>query len=138
MESVHDKTEATGEAKSTSQLNILLAEDDKISELLLRHTLKEYYNTLTKVNTGAEAVASVKENPHLDVVLMDIRMPEMDGLEATKKIREFNKKVIIIAQTAYGSAEDREQALEAGCNDHISKPISKQSLMNAFAKFFNQ
>jgi CheY-like chemotaxis protein len=65
---------------------------------------------------------------------MDIQMPEMGGYEATKQIREFNKEVIIIAQTAYGLAGDKEKALDAGCNDYISKPIKKEVLLHKIGK----
>jgi CheY-like chemotaxis protein len=60
--------------------------------------------------------------------MMDIKMPLMDGLEATKQIRKFNSEVIIVAQTAYSLTGDREKALEAGCNDYLSKPIKKEEL----------
>ena len=60
---------------------------------------------------------------------MDVQLPEMNGYQATKQIREFNKDVIIIAQTAYGLAGDKEKALEAGCNDYISKPIKNEELV---------
>jgi CheY-like chemotaxis protein len=66
---------------------------------------------------------------------MDIKMPVMDGYDATQKIREFNKKVIIIAQTAYALAGDREKAIEAGCNDYISKPVKKEDLMALIEKY---
>ena len=68
-------------------------------------------------------------------------MPEMNGYIATKQIRQFNKEVVIIAQTAYSISGDREKAIEAGCNDYISKPISRASLyglINSYFKSFNQ
>ena len=74
--------------------------------------------------TGVEAVEACRNNPDIDLVLMDIRMPVMDGNEATRSIRQFNKDVIIIAQTAYAFSFDKEKALEAGSNDYISKPIN--------------
>jgi hypothetical protein len=66
---------------------------------------------------------------------MDIKMPEMDGYTATRKIREFNKDVIIIAQTAYALAGDREMALQAGCNEYISKPIIRSVLINLLEQY---
>jgi len=69
---------------------------------------------------------------------MDIRMPEMDGYEATRKIREFNKDVIIIAQTAHALEGDREKSLEAGCDDYISKPIYKNELLEKIEKHFSK
>ena len=71
------------------------------------------------------------------MILMDIKMPVMDGYEATHQIRQFNKEVIIIAQTAYAFSGDREKAIEAGCNDYISKPIKKAELMALIQKYFN-
>ena len=71
-------------------------------------------------------------------VLMDIRMREMDGYEATRKIREFNKDVIIIAQTAHALEGDREKSLEAGCDDYISKPIYKNELLEKIEKHFSK
>jgi CheY-like chemotaxis protein len=67
---------------------------------------------------------------------MDIQMPEMGGYEATRRIREFNKEVIIIAQTAFGLSGDREKAIEAGCNDYISKPISIAELLGLIENYF--
>jgi len=69
---------------------------------------------------------------------MDIRMPEMDGFEATQQIRKFNKDVIIIAQTAYGFSSDRDKAIEAGCNDYISKPIDKTLLHELIKRYCNK
>jgi CheY-like chemotaxis protein len=69
---------------------------------------------------------------------MDIRMSNMDGNEATRRIRQFNKDVIIIAQTAYGFSNDREKAIEAGCNDYISKPINQSLLYELIKKYFTK
>ena len=81
-------------------------------------------------------MGACRDNPDLDLVLMDIRMPEMGGYEATRQIRQFNKDVIIIAQTAYGLAGDREKALKAGCTDYISKPIDINLLKALIRKYF--
>jgi hypothetical protein len=67
---------------------------------------------------------------------MDIKMPQMDGYEATRKIRTFNKEVIIIAQTAYGLNGDRNKAIDAGCDEYVSKPVNLSSLNNLIKKFF--
>jgi CheY-like chemotaxis protein len=69
---------------------------------------------------------------------MDIRMPNMDGNEATRQIRQFNKDVIIIAQTAYAFTGDKEKSIEAGCNDYISKPINKTLLYELIRKYINK
>ncbi len=67
---------------------------------------------------------------------MDIRMPDMNGYEATRQIRKFNSDVVIIAQTAFGLAGDKEKAIEAGCNDYISKPIKKNELLKKMERIF--
>ena len=115
--------------------NILIVEDDEISYEYIK-TILENMNTKTfAAKTGLEAVNVCRENSNIDLVLMDIRMPQMDGYEATKQIRQFNQKVVIIAQTAFALARDREKAIEAGCNDHISKPIKKEELTQKIRRF---
>ena len=80
-------------------------------------------------------MAVCRENPDLDLVLMDIKLPELDGYEASRQIREFNKDIIIIAQTALGLAEDKVKAIAAGCNDYIAKPIKHDELSNMIVKY---
>lgn len=87
--------------------------------------------------TGVQAIEACHNNPDLDLVLMDIRMPIMDGCEATRQIRQFNKEVIIIAQTAFTGLGEKEKALEAGCNDFITKPINKTLLKELIKKHFD-
>jgi signal transduction histidine kinase/ActR/RegA family two-component response regulator len=118
-------------------LDVLIAEDDKTSEILMTKLVTPYSKKIIKVKTGTQAVAVCRENQGLDLIMMDIKMPEMDGYEATRQIREFNKDIIIIAQTAFGLRGDREKALEAGCNDYISKPIDNNLLVPLLQKYFN-
>ena len=87
---------------------------------------------------GFEAVVACKDNPDIDLILMDIKMPEMDGYEATRQIRLFNKEVVIIVQTAYVLSNENEMAIEAGCNDFISKPINKTLLKELIKKHCNK
>ena len=107
------------------KLKILIVEDDEISYSFLTKMLQKISYEVIHAITGIEAIDACRNNPDIDLVLMDIRMPFMDGNEATRQIRQFNKGVIIIAQTAYGYSSDSEKAIEAGCNDYISKPINK-------------
>ncbi len=104
-------------------LKILIAEDDDISEMLISISVKEISKEILKVRTGVEAVESCRNNPDIDLVLMDIQMPEMNGYEATREIRKFNTKVVIIAQTAFALTGERDQAMAAGCDDYIAKPF---------------
>jgi PAS domain S-box-containing protein len=120
------------------KLKILIAEDDEISELLLEKTVRFLSKEILKARTGIEAIEVCTKNPDIDLVLMDIKMPDMGGYEATRQIREFNKKVVIIAQTAYGQSGDREKAIEAGCNDYIAKPIGQNDLIALIHKYFGK
>ena len=96
--------------------------------------LKTYSKEFLIVETGVDAVDACFSNPDIDLILMDIRMPVMDGYEATRQIRLFNKDVIIIAQTAFALIGDREWAIEAGCNDYIAKPINRDLLIGLIKK----
>lgn len=125
-----DKTDKVG------KLKILIAEDDKVSEKLIDLSLKMFAKEILKANNGVEAIASCQNNPDIDLVMMDSQMPGMGGYEATRQIRNFNKEVVIIAQTAYGLSGDREKAIEAGCNDYIAKPINKAELLLLIQKYF--
>ncbi len=117
-------------------LKILIAEDDEMSRQLIELEVKKFAVEILTVQTGTKAIEICRENPDIDLVLMDIRMPEMSGLEAVKHIRTFNPKVIIIAQTSYALQGDREKAMEAGCNDYMSKPIKKDELHGLIHKYF--
>jgi len=119
-------------------LKILIVEDDEISYALLSRTIQKISKKVIHAITGVEAVEACRNNSDIDLVLMDIRMPQMDGLEATRQIRQFNKDIVIIAQTAYGFESDCKKALEAGCNDYISKPINSTLLHELIRKHCNK
>jgi len=119
-------------------LKIVIAEDDETSELLISINIKEFSKEIIKVRTGNEVVEVCRRNPDIDLVLMDIQMPGMNGYEATRLIRQFDQNVIIIAQTAFGLTGDKEKAIEAGCNDYISKPIKKDKLLVLIDKYFRK
>jgi len=111
------------------KLKILIAEDDPSSALYLEIMLRNLDAELLFASSGAETLELFRKNPDLDLILMDIKMPEGSGLDVTRQIRETNSLVPIIAQTAYAMAGDEEQALAAGCNAYISKPVRRQILM---------
>ncbi|MDP2721996.1 MAG: response regulator [Bacteroidales bacterium] len=111
-------------------LKILIVEDDEVSDLLITTALKKYHHQILHTQSGDEAIRICRNNPDIDLILMDIKMPLMDGYEATRRIREFNSQVVIIAQTAFGLEGDREKVLEAGCNDYISKPLLINNLID--------
>jgi len=117
------------------KLKIMVAEDDLTSYQHLSIVIDKFAKEILHVTTGTEAVKTCKENPDIDVILMDIKMPKLNGYEATKKIREFNKDVIIVAQTAYALADDKEKAINIGCNAYISKPIIKDELVSLIQQY---
>ena len=116
--------------KETMQgkLKLLVVEDDFISSKMIGVMVKNITREVLFARTGKEAVQACRLHSDIDLILMDIQMPEVDGYEATRQIREFNKEVVIIAQTALASSKDIEDALSAGCNDHIAKPINLMEL----------
>ncbi|MBV5314044.1 MAG: response regulator [Prolixibacteraceae bacterium] len=137
-ETINQQLATSGKIDTIRNLKILIAEDDEISEKLVEIAVKILSREIVKVRTGVEAVLACIENPDIDLILMDIRMPEMGGFDATRQIREFNKEVVIIAQTAYGQSDEREKAIAAGCNDYIAKPIKKEELLALMQKYFKK
>jgi len=119
-----------------NKLKILLVEDDETSEILISITINEFSKTIIVARNGNEAVEICRNNPDIDLILMDIQIPEIDGYEATRQIRQFNKEVVIIAQTAFALSGDREESIDAGCNDYIAKPIKKEELLSLIQKYF--
>ena len=133
-----DKTEETfldnipetmGNLSAT--LKILYAEDNESNSMLVKHILSDYQ--IVHVENGKQAVEAMR-NDWFDLVLMDIKMPEMDGLEAAIAIRQFDKATPIIALSAYAYDSDKQKAIAAGCNDFITKPFSKTKLFIAIEK----
>jgi len=119
-------------------LKILIAEDDETSDLLIAIMLRKYKPKILHAKTGIEAIEILRENPDIDMILMDIRMPEMNGYEATREIRRFNTDIIIVAQTAYALSGEREKALAQGCNDYFAKPIDQNMLTEVLYKYFKE
>jgi len=134
MKNVEKVSPQQVEMAQIRKLKILIAEDDEASKILMSITVNEFGREVITVRTGIEAIEMCRTNPDTDLILMDIQMPEMNGYEATRQIRKFNKDIIIVAQTAFGLAGDREKAMEAGCNDYITKPINKDELLSIIRK----
>jgi signal transduction histidine kinase len=120
---------------SKQKITILVVEDDENSYLYIKSILKNIAADLLHVSNGNDAVRLVKENPNVALILMDLKMPELNGFDATIKIREFNSTIPIIAQTAYAFSEDRDEAYKAGCNDYITKPINSKELIQLIKKY---
>lgn len=122
--------------KASRKLKILIAEDDETSGILLSLAVKKFGKEIRVVSSGTQAVEACRDDLDIDLVMMDIKMPGMDGYEATRQIRQFNKNVFIIAQTAFGQQGDSAKALMAGCDDYITKPINIASLKMRIQRHF--
>lgn len=109
-----------------SNITLLIAEDENSNFLLLEVLLKDTGINIIRAINGKDAVEFCKKNPHIDLVMMDLKMPIMDGYEATKLIKEFRPDLSIIALTAYSTEVDRDKALASGCSDFISKPFKRE------------
>jgi len=112
-----------------SGMRVLVAEDDEFSFSLLKTVLEQKQAVVIHAKNGNEAVECFQHDPNFDLILMDMKMPQLSGLDATRKIRSSGSDIPIIAQTAYASQEDQRDSLEAGCNDLIAKPIKIDLLL---------
>ena len=114
---------------------LLLVEDDPTSQEYMQEALLSTQVELRVAPTGEKALQEISTNGSLDLILMDIRLPDMNGLEVTRKIRKTNHRIPIIAQTARAMNEDRMKCLEAGASDYISKPVELNDLLATIHKF---
>jgi CheY-like chemotaxis protein len=108
---------------SLKGIKILIVEDDLSSRLYLNKILEKSEVITLNAGDGQEALDMALENPDIDIILMDIQLPVMDGYLTASKIREFRKDIIIIAQTAYGLMDDKEKIMDSGFDDYLIKPI---------------
>lgn len=117
-----------------NKLKVLIVEDDENSEIYISLIVDAFSDEVLIARNGEEAIELCRNNPRIDLILMDVKMPLMNGYEATRMIRQFNKEVIIIAQTAFAFSGDKNKAIAAGCNDYITKPINKDELREMIKK----
>ena len=134
----------SAQSKATSTNNIwtgktiLIAEDEIVNYMFLEVLLEETGAILIHASDGQLAIDAVKSNSRIDLVLMDIKMPNVNGLDATKQIKAIRPQLPVIAQTAYAMQDDEYKALQAGCNDYISKPIDATKLIGLMKKHLNR
>jgi PAS domain S-box-containing protein len=132
------KTEKEEQEYLWENKTILIVEDDVLSFEYLKEILKETKASILHAKDGQSAIEQCKSNTTIDLVLMDIQLPGIDGNTATKKIRVFNKDLPIIAQTAYALEDEKNKILEAGCNDYVSKPINEKNLYRKIHNYLGQ
>jgi CheY-like chemotaxis protein len=131
-----DKAVFTPEEKfSFTGKVILLAEDEMANYLYVNDIIEDVGAKLIHAKNGLEAIELFRSNADIDLILMDIKMPEMDGVAATRAIKELKKDIPIIALTAYALSGDKEKCLAAGCNDYLSKPVLRADLLRTMAGF---
>lgn len=123
------------EAQLPHGLKVLVAEDDQTSFLLLEEAFSDLNYNIVLAQTGVEAIKIFKENQDIDLILMDIKMPEMDGVEACKRIKKLNSNVPVIMLSAYTQPVDKQKAILAGCDDYITKPVVKKKLIAIISKY---
>jgi len=126
--------------KTPKKKLILIVEDEEVNYLFIEILLTDVLNIdcdLLHAKNGKEAVEICRDNAAVDLVLMDIKMPVMNGYDATILIKEFNPNLVIVAQTAYTTIEDKAKAFAVGCNDFISKPVTKTVLSPILTKYLN-
>ena len=118
-----------------SNKKILVAEDEELNWLFIREMLRQTGATIQRAHHGREAVDLTREI-FPDAILMDIKMPEMNGIEAVREIRGFNDTVPIIAQSAYVMTEEKEESLLVGCNHFVTKPLDRTTIMELIDSYF--
>jgi len=115
--------------------NILIAEDVESNFLYLKAVLSKLNAKIFWAKNGIEAVDICDRENTIDLVLMDLQMPEMNGYAATKILKDKYPQLTIIAQTAFAMSDDREKALDAGCDDYLAKPIKSKDLLSMVGKY---
>ncbi|PKQ61996.1 hypothetical protein BZG02_13735 [Labilibaculum filiforme] len=113
---------------------ILVVEDEEFNKIYFEELLNQIHCNVLIASNGVEAVDICEKNDKIDLVLMDIKMPLMDGYEATKKIKKIRPNLPIIAQTAFALLGDKNKSLENGCDDYIAKPVKKDALIQLIRK----
>ena len=131
-----EKVEHKVEDRLNHRLKILIAEDDPVSVELLKLLVNDMASEIFVARNGKEAVDIAEKTTNIDLILMDIKMPVLDGYSTTKKIREFNKSVKIIAQSAFAQQDDIKEAITSGCNHFVSKPINRKNLFEVIKELF--
>jgi CheY-like chemotaxis protein len=117
-----------------SDKTIMIAEDEEVNFVYLQTALSMTNINIVRAKNGLEAVEIAKVNPLIQLILMDIKMPKMDGLEATQSIKQFRNDIIIIAQTAFAMEEDKKNCYAVGVDDFLSKPVRFRLLFETLKK----
>ncbi len=129
------KDEPVAQKQIPKKASFLIVDDEPVSTSYLAEIIKNISSKIYYADNGVSALEEFEKHPDIDIILMDMKMPVMNGYEATKKIRETNKEVVIIAQTAYALKDDRNKSMAVGCTDYIAKPVDKDELIKLIHKY---
>jgi PAS domain S-box-containing protein len=116
-------------------LKVLIVEDNDVNYVYLKEIIKSIKAKVLHARNGSETIKLFNKHPEIDIVLMDIKLPDMSGYEVTRELKKINPDIPVIAQTAYAMAGDREKSLESGCDEYIAKPIKQEELINLIMKY---
>jgi CheY-like chemotaxis protein len=115
--------------------SILLVEDTEYNADVISEILSSTGVNVKVAKNGSSAIEQFQKNPDFDLILMDIRLPDISGLDVTRKIKKLKKNIPVIAQTAYASDEDKIRCIESGCQEFISKPINYNNMLKVLNKY---
>ncbi len=126
---------SAGKIRSIKSFRVLLVEDHRYNQLVLQKMIETLGVPVVTASSGMEAIEIILENSDISVVLLDLKMPVMDGYETMRELRKINPRLVIIAETAYALAGDRKKIIEAGFDDYLPKPISLEKLKEILYKY---
>jgi len=118
-----------------SDKTFLIADDEELNRIFIRECIEKTGCNMIFAKNGREAIDLFVQNNNIDIVLMDMKMPEIDGYEATKLIKQHNSSVIVIANTAYALQNDEAKCIEAGCDNYIVKPFTNKEIIELICKY---
>jgi len=120
----------------SENINVLVAEDEVMNYMYLEEVLKQAKANVTWCKNGQEAVDTVlNDKMSFDIILMDVKMPLMNGYEATKIIKKYKPEIPVIIQTAYAMPDEKKRGFESGCDEYLEKPVRQTDLLKVIKKF---
>lgn len=126
---------SAAKVRSIKPIRVLLVEDQKYNQLVLHKMIEALGIPVISVSNGKEAIETVKANSDICLVLLDLKMPVMDGYQTLHELRKINPGLIVVAETAYAMSGDRDRIIEAGFDDYLPKPITLEMLREIFNKY---
>ena len=117
---------------------VLVAEDEEYNFKLMKYILQREGIEILWAKNGEEAISLYKSNDSIDLIMMDLKMPVMNGIDATIEIKKIDNQIPVIAVTAYALAEDREKCMRSGFDEYVTKPVNREQLLSVTYKLLGQ